>query len=164
MKWVVTAFLILLPFAGCGYSTKSRTAKDIKSVAVPFFENRTPEPNLEIDVTERIVLNIIADNTLKIEDEDNADAVLEGAIIDFANRPFSFNEELDAEEYRVVVLVQATLYKRITNEPIWENKRFTGDGSYFIEATEPGFRFIDALDESIKEITDRILNMIVQDW
>ena len=166
MRRSVAAFGVLLAaLAGCGYyGTSSRTAKDIKSVAVPFFENRTSEPNLEIIVTERVIDNLVADNTLSVEDESGADAVLEGAIVSFRNEPFSFNRELNAEEYHVIVSVEASLYKRVSDEPIWEKQTIRGDGSYFVDSTEEGRTYESALAEAIKEITDRILNLTVQDW
>ena len=159
---VLAAAAFLL--AGCGYSTTSRTAKDIKSIYVPFFENTTPEPNLEISVTERIINNLVSDNTLKVVTEDAADAVLDGQITGFKNQPFSFNENLNAEEYHVVITVVATLFNRRTNEPIWEQRNFVGDGSYFVEQVENGRTFEDAVEESVREITERILNLTVQDW
>lgn len=149
--------------AGCGaYKTTPKTAKGIQTIAVPFFVNRTPEPDIELIITERIIDNLIIDNTLKVVDEDDADAVLDGVIISFENRPFSFNRDLNAEEYLVVVTVRATLYNRKTNEPIWEKKNFRGDGSYFIESVDRTYQV--ALDESIREITEQILNITVQDW
>lgn len=161
----ITLAMVLALLSGCGYyGTTSRTAKDIKSVAVPFFENKTSEPNLEITVTERIIDNLVADNTLSVKDENDADAVLEGKIVSFQNNPFSFNRELNAEEYHVVITVEATLYNRRADEPIWEKQLIRGDGSYFVDTEEEGRRYEDALAESIKEITDRILNLTVQDW
>ena len=148
----------------CGYSTTSRTAKDIKSIHVPFFENETAEPNLEISVTEQVIDNLVADNTLKVVPEDGADAILDGRIVEFTNKPFSFNQDLNAEEYIVVIRVTATLFNRRTNEPIWQDKSFQGDGSYFIEQVENGRTFDDAVQESLREITERILNLTVQDW
>ena len=151
--------------AGCGsYSTTSRTAKDIKTIHVPFFDNQTPEPNLEIFVTEQITQFLIDDNTLKIAQRERADAILQGAITHFENRPFSFNPELGAEEYHVVVRVRVSLYNLKTKEPIWENRVISGDGSYFLEPLENSNTFDDARDEAIKEITERILNLTVQDW
>jgi outer membrane lipopolysaccharide assembly protein LptE/RlpB len=155
--------MLLVALAGCGYSTSSRTAKDIKSIAVPFFENRTPEPNLEIKVTEQIIQNLIDDNTLRVVDEADADALLEGRITTFKNVPFSFNRDLNAEEYHVTVTVEVTLFNRRLNEPIWSQKIVTGDGAYFLDSAT-GFSFDDALREALKEITERILNMTVQDW
>jgi hypothetical protein len=148
----------------CGYSTTSRTAKDIKTIYVPFFENLTAEPNLEISVTERVIDNLVADNTLKVVPEDGADAVLDAQIVEFKNQPFSFNQDLNAEEYIVVIRVVATLFNRRTNEPIWEKRSFQGDGSYFIEQVGEGRTFDDAVNESLREITERILNLTVQDW
>ena len=131
---------------------------------MPFFENNTTEPSLEISVTEKIIQNLVDDNTLKVVGEDEADAVLEGSIIDFKNVPFSFNMELDAEEYHVELTIQISLFNRRLNEPIWEKKTIKGDGSYFLEVSESGLTYEDALTEAIDEITDQILNLTVQDW
>jgi outer membrane lipopolysaccharide assembly protein LptE/RlpB len=151
--------------AGCGYSTTSRTAKDIKSIYVPFFENQTAEPNLEISVTERVIQNLVTENTLKVVRENDADAILDGRITEFRNQPFSFNQNLNAEEYIVVIKVVVTLFNRRTNEPIWQDKPFSGDGSYFIEQVGgEGQDFNGAVDEALREITERILNLTVQDW
>lgn len=160
----VAAALASLACVACGYSTTSRTAKDIKSVHVPFFDNQTAEPNLEISVTERIIDNLVRDNTLKVVPEDGADAILDGEVVEFKNLPFSFNQNLDAEEYIVVIRVVATLFNRRTNDPIWQDRSFQGDGQYFIEQVEEGRTLEDAIDESLREITDRILNLTVQDW
>jgi outer membrane lipopolysaccharide assembly protein LptE/RlpB len=157
------ALLLVVLFAACGYSTTTRTAKDIKSIHVPFFDNQTSEPNLEITVTESVIFNLIEDNTLRVSDEGDADAVLDGSIVEFQNRPFSFNVDLNAEEYRVVVRVRVTLYNRRTNEPIWSDRVLVGDGSYFIDQPDAN-TFNDAVAESIREITERILNLTVQDW
>ncbi len=161
---LVAALWVVLAVAGCGYGTNTRTAKDIKTIYVPFFENKTSEPRLEIEVTERIIQNLVNDNTLKVVPENGADAVLDGEIVSFRREPFSFNQNLNAEEYHIVITVTCTLFNRRTNEPIWEKRNFVGDGSYFVEQVEGGKTSNDAIDESIKEITDRILNLTVQDW
>lgn len=164
-RLTVITIALVVAGVGCGYyGTSSRTAKDIKSIAVPFFENKTPEPNLEIIVTERVIDNLVTDNTLSVKDEAYADAVLEGKIVSFQNVPFSFNRDLNAEEYRVVISVEASLYSRRLDQPIWEKQVIKGDGAYFIDTNQEGFRYDDALAEAIKEITDRILNLTVQDW
>jgi hypothetical protein len=156
----------MLTLGGCGYySTSSRTAKDIKSVAVPFFENGTSEPNLEVTITEQIIDNLVLDNTLKVKDEAYADAVLTGVIVEFFNRPFSFDTELNAQEYHVVIKVKATLFDRRKNTAIWEDAIISGDGNYFVESVgEPAQTFDGAVAESVREITERILNMTVQEW
>lgn len=157
---------IIASFPGCGYyGTTSRTAKDIKSIAVPFFDNQTLQPDLDIIVTENLINFLVLDNTLKVTDEEYADAVLDGEIVEFVNRPFSFNRDLNAEEYHVVIKVRLTLFNRRQNEPVWEDKLISGDGSYFVDISDESVQDFDgAVEESVREITERILNMTVQDW
>lgn len=156
--------VVALIAAGCGYRTTSRTAKDIKSIHVPFFVNETPEPNLEVTVTETIIQDLLDDNTLKVVGKDNADAILEGRIVEFQNRPFSYNDDLRAEEYHVSVRVVVSLYNRKTNAAIWKDRSMAGTASYFVEQVENGNTFDEAVDEAIKQITERILNLTTQDW
>lgn len=151
--------------AGCGhYGTTSRTAKDIKSIHVPFFVNETTEPNLEVTVTETIIQDLIDDNTLKVVGRDNADAVLEGRIVEFQNRPFSYNNDLNAEEYRVSVRVVVSLFNRKTNATIWKDRNMVGTSEYFVEQVENGNTFEQAVDEALNQITERILNLTTQAW
>ena len=151
---------------GCGYySTTGRTAGEIKTVHIPFFDNRTAEPNLEIDVTEQVINFIVADNTLKVVNTaEEADAVLEGSITTFRRTPFSFNQDLNAEEYRLLVVVQATLFNQSKNEPVWAGEVLKGDASFFLEAVEGGFSYEEAIEIAIQQITERILNLTVRDW
>jgi len=156
---------VMLPQFGCGhYGTTSRTAKDISSINVPFFSNETSEPNLEITVTETIIQNLIDDNTLKVVDRDRADAVLEGRIVEFQNRPFSYNNQLNAEEYHVSVRVIVSLFNQKTNEPMWRDRTMAGTASYFVEQVENGNTFDDAVNEALQQITERILNLTTQSW
>ncbi len=154
----------LMIMSGCYYKTSSRTAKGIKSIAVPFFQNETSEPNLEINVTEKVINNLIEDNTLKVVDEERADAVLDGVIIQFSNEPFSYNLELNAEEYHIIIVAEMSLFNRKLNEPVWKKTKITGDGAYFQGVSDENFTYESALEEAIDEITDQLLSLTVQDW
>ena len=134
-------------------------------IIVPFFENQTAEPALEITVTESVIQNLVDDNTLKVTGEDRADAILQGQIVEFQNRPFSFDANLNAEEYRIDISVKATLTNRESGEAIWQNQIFKGHGTYFLDVSEnEGNTFDEAVDLAIKEITNEILNKTTQDW
>ncbi len=159
------AIFLLVIATGCGhYGTTSRSVRDIKSVYVPFFANDTAEPDLEITVTEGIINSLIDDNTLDVVDESRADALLEGRIVQFDNRPVSFDPDLNAQEYRLRIHVVVSLYNRRTNKPLWEKRRITGEAPYFLEPVENENTFDTAKKQAIQLITDRILNLTVQDW
>jgi len=164
-RFVLLVCTAVVSLWGCShYGTTSRTAKDIKSVYVPFFANDTSEPDLEITVTEGIINSLIADNTLRVVDEGNSDAILEGRIVQFENRPFTFDQNLNAQEYRLRIHVVVSLFNRRTGKPIWEKRRITGEAPYFLEPIQRENTFEMAKSQAISLITDRILNMTVQDW
>ena len=157
--------LLVVLVVGCGYyGTTSRTAKDIKSIYVPFFINETSEPDLDIVVTEGIINDLIDDNTLKVVGEGASDAVLEGLITRFVNRPFSFDNDLLAQEYRVIIHVKVSLFRSGGGEAIWEGRTIQGESSYFVEPIEGENTFTDAKEQAVHVITERILSLTVQDW
>jgi hypothetical protein len=165
---LILACLALFSSASCGYySTTSRTAGDIKKISVPYFNNETPEPNIEIDITQRIIDGIINDNTLKVVSDEEADAVLEGVIIEYRNDPFTFSEtstsDVQAEQYRLVIGLRISLFDRSKNAYVWESKRIQAHGDYYLESTLQQ-NYENALENVYTDLVDGILSNTVQDW
>ena len=79
-SWIVFWGALGALAMACGYSTTSRTAKDIRTIYVPFFENKTSEPNLEISVTERVIQNLVTDNTTALRADAKRSAEILGRI------------------------------------------------------------------------------------
>lgn len=153
-----------LLLGSCGYySTKGRTAGDIKRISVPYLKNETPEPEIEIQITQRIIEGLVKDNTLKVVAETEADAVLEGAVQRYQNIPFTFNTDLQAEQYRLVIAIAVSLFDPKTNTYIWSDKKIEARGDYYLEAS--GQRtYEEALDEVYRFLVEGILNATVQEW
>jgi len=151
----------------CGYySTSGRTAGDIKKIAVPYFENETSEPDIEIEITQKIIDGLIKDNTLKVVSEDEADAILEGKVIEYRNVPFTFSEstgEIQADQYRLVIGLSVSLFSKKKNDYIWEGKKITVHGDYFLESTTDQ-TYEKALENVYGDIVESILNSTVQEW
>ncbi|MDD4858172.1 MAG: LptE family protein [Candidatus Krumholzibacteria bacterium] len=157
-----TVFLVLAPACGI-YSTKGRTAGDIKKIAVPNLSNETAQPDIEIDITSNLRDGLIKDNTLKVVPEDEADAVLEGTVIDYRNVPFTFNADLQAEQYRLFVSLSVSLFNPKDNSYIWKDRRIEAHSDYYLEtATERNYD--KALEEVYKDIVEGILNATTQEW
>jgi len=173
MRMIIKETLILLlvvaimSLASCGYySTSGRTAGDIKKIAVPYFKNDTAEPDIEIDTTQRIIDALIKDNTLKVVSEDEADAILEGSIIEYKNIPFTFsenNQSIQAEQYRLVIGLNVSLFSKKKNDYIWENKKITAHGDYYLESTTDQ-TYEKALENVYNDIVESILSSTVQEW
>jgi hypothetical protein len=155
---------LLALVAACGpYSTKGRTAGDIKKIAVPNFSNETAQPDIEIDITSNLRNGLIQDNTLKVVAEDEADAVLEGTIVAYQNIPFTFNTELQAEQYRLVIGIEVSLFNPKDNTYIWKDRRIDAHSDYFLETTTDR-TYDKALEEVYKDLVEGILNATVQEW
>lgn len=165
--FVFAAIFYISLFGSClHYSTGSRTAGDIKKIAVPYLNNATSEPNIEIEITEKIIDGLINDNTLKVVPEEEADAVLEGNIIDYRNIPFTFSEsqnQIQAEQYRLFIGLNVSLLNRKENTYIWENKAIKAHGDYYLEETAEQ-NYEKALKNVYNDIVEAILSSTVQDW
>ena len=165
-RWFgIFALSILLMLApACGvYSTKGRTAGNIKKVAVPNLSNETAQPDIESDITTNLRNGLIKDNTLKVVAENEADAVLEGTVVDYKNVPFTFNAELQAEQYRLVIVLNVSLFNPKDNTYIWKDRRIDAHSDYYLETTTD--RTYDrALEEVYKDIVEGILNATTQEW
>jgi len=162
---IIGAALFVLAAAGsCGYySTKGRTAGDIKKIAVPYLKNETAQPEIEIEITRNVIDGLIKDNTLKVVPDEDADAVLEGSIVDYKNIPFTFNTELQAQQYRLVIAINVSLFNRKENTPIWENRKIEGHCDYYLEASSE-LNYDKALEEVYNDLVEGILNATVQEW
>jgi hypothetical protein len=168
---IAVGTLALAFAASCGYySTTGRTAGDIKRIAVPFLKNATAEPQIEIDITNRIIDGLVRDNTLKVVPIEEADAILEGSIVQYQNIPFTFNTQVTADEtqlradqYRLIIGIKFALLGTKTNAYIWQDKAVVAHGDYYLnQSAEQNYE--KALDEVYRDIVEKILSATVQEW
>jgi hypothetical protein len=76
------ATVFCLALSGClGYHVgpvKPYYLRDVHSIAVPTFKNRTLVPRIEVLVTDTVIKQLQQDGTFQIENGDKADATLNG--------------------------------------------------------------------------------------
>lgn len=151
--------------SGCGvYNTSSgRVNESIKRVAVEYLENLTAEPNIGIDVAELVIEAIQEDNTLKVVDLESADSVIDGKVSGYRLRRMAVSAELQVEEYQVQMVVQLTFRVKSSGETIFENRRFTGTGNYYLDDPN-GSSEISAREDAIEQIVRDILALVVENW
>ena len=168
-RTVVLGLIAAATLASCGYyRTSSRTAGDIKKIAIPYLKNETPEPEIELEITDKIIEGIIKDNTLEVVADSEADAILEGSVIDYQNVPFTFNKvpdasDIQAEQYRLLVGLRISLFNPAENTYIWENKNIRAQADYYLETTSDQ-DYDHALKEVYREIVESILSTTIQEW
>jgi hypothetical protein len=164
-SWSIIAAAAILALApACGYySTKGRTAGDIKKIAVPNLANATAEPDIETVITENLRAGLIKDNTLKVVAESEADAILEASVVTYRNVPYTYNTELQADQYRLEVAIVASLFNPKDNTYVWKDRTIEAHSDYYLETTTER-NYDRALEEVYKDIVEGILNATTQEW
>jgi hypothetical protein len=164
---VVRAYGVLacaLALASCGVygTTPGRVKPGLETVGVPFFENRSEEPEVEVALTEAVIEGLIAERTLKVVEENQADALVVGTIRSYTFREAFFAADRQADEYKITVSVEVSLIERGTNEVIAGPEVIRGQGSYLI--TEGLEGEIAARNNAAKQIVEGILNLVIEEW
>lgn len=95
--------LLAVLLGGCGYTVNGTLPSHIKTVAVPIFENRTPEPAIEGLITRAVVEAFSTNGRLKVVSRDQADAVLDGVITSYNISSIAFDKDANVRQYRLLV-------------------------------------------------------------
>jgi len=159
--------LCSLALGGCvGYKLGSTLPGDIKTIYVPTCINQTDEPLIEIDVTRGVVSEIQMDGTLKlVNNEEDADAVLEITLLDFYLNPVSYTSSSASTANAYRMNVKASFYLRRTSDDVvlvespslvgWEEFSMTGDMTTSKSV---------ALRPAAEDLGERIVATITEVW
>lgn len=157
MMRALLVFVSLLILVGCGYHFPGQGGAlpgDVQRLYVPLFANRTAKPQLENNLSSR-VSEVFARNgkiTL-VEQQQLAEAVLEGVISSYTSTPLSYNQNDDISEYRATMTLEAKLRQIEDGRLLWSGT-IKWDENY-IAATDKGLQS-DLEDEAIDEISLRL--------
>jgi len=107
------ATLFCFALGGClGYQVgpvKPYYLRDVHTIAVPTFKNRTLVPRIEVLVTDTVIKQIQQDGTFQITSGDKADATLSGEIYRITRAPARSvrGNVLATTEFSLVLVVLA---------------------------------------------------------
>jgi hypothetical protein len=110
LPWI-TAWAVSL--SGCGYAAGSFHARDVRTVAVPVFENDSTRRGVEMMLTEAVQEEIKNRTPYRIAKEPQADTKLRGRIVEIRKRPLGQTRFRDPRELQYTLAV----------EVIWEDLR-----------------------------------------
>ena len=156
---VVSLLFIIL--AGCNYSFKGSLPSHIQKVAVPLFDDNTAYPGIREDLTNGVIDEFIADNTLKVVSESEADLIISGVISSIRQRASMLTGGETVEEYQVYVSVKVKCEDVKNNKVLWE-KTISQYGSMSSAATQDERDL--AISVAIEKITNDILNNTLGFW
>ena len=85
-------------------------------------------------------------------DEDRAEAVLQGTVLEVREEPFTYSDK--ADQYQISVFVKMTFYDPNNKQAIWEAARLRGYGIYDASGNR---------EEARREGLGAALKMLTQD-
>lgn len=152
---------ILLAAAGCGiYSFSGSLPPHLKSVAVPLFDDRTAEFGVKEALTDAIISEFTADNTMRIADLPDADCAVRGVIERISDRHGAFTAQEEVQEMKVYVTVQIKFEDLKKRKVIWE-ERISEWGAF--PPGDPNARD-EAIKSAVEKIASDVLNKTVSAW
>lgn len=161
-------FAIAALSLGCGYKlagTGTFLPKNIKTIAVAPFENRTGRPEIELRTTEAVARELSRHGGYKIvTDKNAADAYLEGAVTDFRTTPVQFNADGRASRLESAVVLRASLRDLASGEILWSQANLLFRNQYDVQQEEANYFDLEtsALEALARGAAQALVNSITE--
>lgn len=157
--------LTMINFTGCCvYSfTGASVPTHIKTIALPPAIDRSGsgEPGLSELFTNKLTQKFIDDNTLRVANKSNSDAVLDCGITSLSDAPTVVAAGENVTTRRITITVQVA-YKDLVKKKTIFDKSFSNYGDYLANGGISARR--SAIETAIDRITDDILLDTVSGW
>ena len=161
-KFVFVYFLLIGLFLSCGYySFTGSIPSDIKTVAIPLFDDNTSFPGVREDLTNKLIDRFITENVLQVVPESKADLLITGTILSINEKAAIITTGEDVEQYEVYVNVKVKCQEAKSGKVWWEKtlRRFgIMGGLENIDARN------EAIDVAITDITQDVIDNTLASW
>ncbi|MFC1851433.1 LptE family protein [candidate division CSSED10-310 bacterium] len=167
--WLCLALITFLTLTSvqCGYRLVGQgisLPSIYWKIAIPVFENRTPQQDLEQLITLAIIDTFSRRRELSIVREDEATAVLKGIITSYQEQPQDISSSSLAKSYRIFITASVQLIDAKTKKIIWQDKRLyfsqDYDVSEYIGETE--FAQSEARKAAAEDFAQRLGSIILE--
>jgi hypothetical protein len=162
----VAPLAFALALGSCAYSTSTALLPPhLKTVAVPMFENETPEFTLDREITDAVINRFVNDNHLRVVDERSANSVIRGKVVDYRNSVFGISPVSRAQEYRVTIGVRVVFKDLVKNRELWSDDLVKTANYYVTDVPGDSARTeVDGRRAAIAKLADEILSRSIESW
>jgi hypothetical protein len=164
--WRCLGLVIGLLATGCGYSFRSPVPSHLNTVYVATFDNETREFQLTQQLTERVINEFLSESRLQlVSDEDEADLVVQGAILNYEEEALSYDpgETVNPEVFtrRVVLRIDIELLDEVRERTLWQNRSLIEWGEF---NEDEGEDRETGIDRAIEKIAEEVLRHVVEEF
>jgi len=162
------ATVFCLALSGClGYHVgpvKPYYLRDVHSIAVPTFKNRTLVPRIEVLVTDTVIKQMQQDGTFQIESGDKADATLNGEVLRIVRAPARSvrGNVLATTEFALTLSVRYSLTGK-NGEQLAAANEAIGTTSFFV-SSDVTTDERQALPLATEDLATRLVSQISEGW
>ena len=125
--------LFLAAFAGCAsYRWTSSVPEELRTVAVPVFENRTSSAELGPIVTQYVLREFQREGTFSIRRTGDSALEVQGVIVKASRDAAAFDRGYGsrASEYRYTVTAEVSLINKDTGKVLLNNRRYVAETTF----------------------------------
>ena len=134
----------LLGLGGCGYHTlgaATHLPPDLRTLAVPIFANNTNVYGTETAMTSAVIREFKARTPFRVvpETDKNADAVLDGTILNESISPLTYNASTQQSSSFLITMVISVTLKDRDGKVLYQNKNYVFRQQYQSTTVLPTF-------------------------
>lgn len=151
---------------GCaGYRLGSMLPADIKSVYVPSFVNETSEPLIEAECQRAVIEALQRDGSLRLANEEDADAVLRVRLREYRLEPVVFDarDRSNVRQYRIKLSAAMVMSRQTTGEVIVERPSVRGEGVFNVTGDLSSSK-LTGLPVAAADLARNIVQQMVEAW
>jgi len=159
--------LLFVALPGCiRYSfTGTSIPADVNTIYIPFFPDQSTGGlgDLSDQLNRALINRFVNQSRLSLSnDEETADAFIDGAIQSYINRPFSIGGNQQANLNEIQITVRASFQYASDDNPLW-SKSFSGSATYDVQQN-PVDGEIEAAISALQQISNNMFNDAVSNW
>ncbi len=146
--------------AGCaGYQRGSSVPKDMRSINIAAFENRTEYPKAGAITTQQVIDAIIEDGTFTPTDYQDARLRVQGKVMGVTTDPVSYdrNSVIVPDEYRIAIRLQLYVHDTQTGETLINGKTYSA-GETMLTRQDYQTGLTDALPRVARKLSQRVVD------
>jgi len=161
MKRIAAIVLLGAVVCGCSYTSKPMRPANLRTIHLPIFDNRTFRRGLEFSLTEAIKTELLHKSDFRLADRDRADTELTGEIVEVREGVLMEDLNDDIVETSVTVTVDIVWRDLRTGRILLKRQGVTDTAEFIVLRGE---NIGTATEEAFRDIAERIVDLLEQDW
>ena len=132
-RLATASIALVLTLSGCSsYRWTSEVPEELRTIAVPVFENRTPSSELGPIVTQYVLREFQREGTFSIKRSGDSALEVQGSLVKASREPAAFDRTYGsrASEYRYTVIAEISLINKHSGKVLMNNRRYVAETTF----------------------------------